>query len=156
MERGQLFLLALRGERAASEVEILDARQSAEAYKYPAVGAVLAIGIVVAWFDPMARSAKSFSWSAPLLAVFGIAVVADLATTVMFFHTHGVFEELHPGVRLFGYAYGRTIGAVLAKIVQFVGVLAIACFLGRYGQWVIVVATFLYVAAAVFNSFLAH
>jgi hypothetical protein len=170
VERARLFLLALPGERAASEVEIFDARQSAAAYKYPAVGAVMAIGIVVAWFGPM-RFSKSRSrtlttplsqgereswWSVALLAVFGIAVVADMATTVRFFHTHGVVDELHPGVRLFGYAYGRTVGPVLAKVVQLVGVLMIACFLGRYGKWVVVAATCLYVGAALYNFFVAR
>ena len=142
VERGQLFLLSLPGENAASEVEIVDAHQSAASYKYPAVGAVLAIGIIVAWSGPMAFLSRCRHRSVPILAIFGVAVVADMLTTVIFFHTRGVFYELHPGVRLFGYAYGRTTGAVLAKLVQFVGVLTIAFLSGRYGQWIIIVATF--------------
>jgi hypothetical protein len=156
VEKGRLFLLALPGERAASDVEVFDARQSANGYKYPAVGAVLAIGIVVAWFGPTVRFSNSCPYSVPLLAVFGIAVVADMVTTVGFFHTRGVSDELHPGVRLFGYAYGRTIGPVLAKIIQSVGVLTIAFFLGRRGKWIIVAATLLYVAAAAYNFLLAQ
>jgi len=156
VENGQLFLLALPGERAASEVEIFDARQTAVSCRYPAVGAVLALGIIIAWFGPMAPSCRHYPYSGPMFAVFGIAVVADMVTTTMFFHAHSVSDELHPGVRLFGYAYGRTVGAALAKLVQLVGVLTIAFFLGQRGQWIIVAATFLYFAAAVYNAFLAH
>jgi len=156
VERGQLFLFALLGEHVASDVEIVDARQAATSYRYPAIGAIFAIGMIIAWFGPWAVSSRSRPCSVPLLTVFGIAVVADMVTTVMFFHTHGVFYELHPGVRLFGYAYGRTVGAVQAKLVQLAGVLTIAFSLGRHERGIIVAAAFLYALAAAYNSFLAH
>lgn len=161
VERGKLFLWALPGERAASDVEVVDARQSAAAYQYPAICAVLAIGVVIAWFGPIAEPSDAAPWSLLVLAVLGMAVLgmavlADVITTVRFFHTQGVFEELHPAVRLFGYAYGRTVGPVLAKLVQLVGVLAIAFILGRRGWWVIAAATILYFGAAAYNAFFAH
>jgi len=97
VESGKLFLLALPGERAASEFEVFDARQSAAAYRYPAIGAVLALGIVIGWLGPRVQSFKLFSYSVAMLAIFGIAVVADMVTTIRFFYASSVADELHPG-----------------------------------------------------------
>ena len=67
------------------------------------------------------------------MIVFAIAVLADLITTVRFFHSKGIVFELHPGIRLFGYAYGRSVGPVLGKSVQALGLLAVACLLSPRG-----------------------
>ena len=87
-------------------------------------------------------------WS---LSFFGLAVAADLVTTIYFFHVKGIIYELHPGVRLFGYAYGRTVGPILGKAVQALGVLAIASLLGSRGGWLTLAVGAIYLVAAIYN-----
>lgn len=153
VEQGHLFALALPWDRSPLPAEILGAKYSAQEYLLPAVVAVIVIGCV-AW----ALSLKlRFSLPKPArlwklaAAVFLIATLADLATTLVFFHRHGVNLELHPGIRLFGYAYGLTIGPIAGKLVQAVGVLLLAFFAGRAGIILLAVVTFVYGLAAIHN-----
>jgi hypothetical protein len=86
-----------------------------------------------------------------LTALFQLSVLADLVTTLWFFHDDGIDLALHPGTRLFGYAYGRTIGPLLGKTVQAVGVLGVAHIIGRGGVVLLSTVTCFYVLAAVYN-----
>ena len=86
-----------------------------------------------------------------LTGVFLLGVLADLATTVWFFHDGGIDLELHPGIRFFGYAYGRTVGPIAGKAVQTLGVLAIARYSGRLGLVLLTIVTCFYAAAAIYN-----
>ena len=83
--------------------------------------------------------------------VAGEDEAADLATTLWFFHTRGIQHELHPGIRLFGYAFGRTVGPVLGKALQLLGILAVASVLPRLAFSVLVLATATYAAAVAYN-----
>ena len=86
-----------------------------------------------------------------LTTVFLLSVGADMVTTLWFFHDGGIDLELHPGIRLFGYAYGRSAGPILGKAVQAIGVAGVACVSGRIGSLLLGTVTCLYVFAAVYN-----
>ena len=112
VEYGNLFVTALPWEDTPSTVETLDAAATARMYLVPALLFLGMIGMVVSFLAPRAirqRAKLPTAWR-PLVILFLLAVTADLATTLWFFHSRGIDHELHPGVRLFGYAYGRTVG----------------------------------------------
>jgi hypothetical protein len=146
---GQLFLFALRFDAEASVPELYDARESAAQWR--------TLSVVAVWFGSIFLLALSRSTgepttlSRPLIAFFLLSVVFDLVSTLWFFHLDGIDFELHPAVRLFGYAYGRTIGPVLAKGVQAVGVLFVATKLRRIGKPFLIGTTCVYSLAAIYN-----
>jgi len=150
---GRLFALSLPWDADPTLIEIQDAKMSAAEYRFPAVLFLALVGIVVTLNGPK-RLAKptepSRIWRI-LIAVFLVSVLADLATTLWFFHDGGIDQELHPGIRLFGYAYGRTIGPLLGKTVQAIGVLGVAHVIGRGGTVLLSTVTCFYVLAAVYN-----
>lgn len=148
---GRLFMFSLPHEAVPSDVEIADAAESAIHNKYPAIAAILGIGLIIAVAGPFSYSSNWNFASHSLLVVFAVAVVADLLTTISFFHTQGIEHELHPAIRLFGYAYGRTIGPILGKTIQALGVVGVATLLGRRGSWLIGVVTVVYSVAAIYN-----
>ena len=153
IEHGNLFLAALPWEDAPSEFEALDATASAKTYLVPAILSLGMIGMVVGFAAPSVirqRRKMSDAWR-PLLIIFLLAVFADLATTIWFFHSRGIDHELHPGIRLFGYAYGRTVGPVAGKAIQTVGVIGLSLCLVRPGLILLSVVTFFYFIAAVYN-----
>jgi hypothetical protein len=151
IEDGALFAFSLPHELPPTEVEIVDAKQSATAYQYIATAAVALLGwaapSILRWASPGTVRAVPKS----ILIVFAIAVLSDLATTIRFFHTHGIEYELHPGIRLFGYAYGRTMGALIGKSIQAAGVLIMARVFGGYGALLVVLVSLTYILAAIYN-----
>ena len=153
VREGHLFALALPWDRPPSSVEVIDARISAEQHLITAVIAVCVIGIATAFI--LSRSDWSRSRAPRLsticLLLFVAAVAADLFTTLRFFHASGIDHEFHPGVRLFGYAYGRTMGPLLAKLVQAAGIILFASFMPRAGNGLLIVVAFVYGAGALYN-----
>ena len=150
---GRLFLLALLQEALPSEIEISDAHDSAVQNTLPAVGVIALIGLVLAVSGRPSLSGlrrRSLDHGAVLLC-FVASVVADMLSTVLFFHQSGIENELHPAIRLFGYAYGRTAGPLLGKTIQAIGVWILAAMMGRHGRWLIILVTVLYTAAALYN-----
>jgi hypothetical protein len=138
VESGALFALRLPGEADPSPEERDDARTSANENRSAAVLVVVAIGAAATFIATIGRhrwAAGRFQpgWSRAILIFFVIAVPADLVTTVRFFHSKGIVFELHPGIRLFGYAYGRSVGPILGKTVQALGILAVAGLLSPRG-----------------------
>jgi hypothetical protein len=151
VENGRLFMFSLPHEAVPSDVEIADAAESAIVNKYPAIAAIFGIGLIIAAAGPISYSSNWNTASHKLLVVFAVAVLADLLTTINFFHTQGVEHEFHPAIRLFGYAYGRTIGPILGKTIQALGVVGVATLLGKRGSWLIGVVTVVYFVAAIYN-----
>ena len=157
----RLFLLALWLDRPATETELLDARASADYYLLPALGCIAAITLVVDWATRrgVAASLRLFwvqirrllAHHPVLVWAFAVATAADLATTLWFFHARGIELELHPGIRLVGYAFGRTSGPLMGKGVQFVGIFVVAALLPRIAPVILVVATITYFLAVVYN-----
>ncbi len=153
VEEGRLFLFPLPWEALPSDVEIVDAHDSAVENTLPAIAAVALIGLVMVVAGPASFSnlREYRIANRKILFCFGAAVAADLLTTILFFHQSGIENELHPAIRLFGYAYGRTTGALLAKAIQAGGVLFLAAFLKRHGRSLLILVTILYSVAAVYN-----
>lgn len=154
VEQTNLFLFAVPWDAPASPVETVDARITARDYAVPAFIFLLLIGLV-ATFAGSARLAAAPEptrlrfW---LTLAFLLSVLADLATTLWFFHDGGIDLELHPGIRLFGYAYGRTTGPIAGKIVQAVGILLVSRISRRGGVLLLGTVTCVYAAAAIYNA----
>jgi hypothetical protein len=128
----------------------LVALASAKKFIYAAMGAVLAITLVLGVALRKKRFQDlTFRW--PLIAIFLIAGLADLATTLVFFHTQGVNYEVHPGIRLIGYAYGRTIGPILGKTFQIVGIVFISAIFPRFAVFLLCTASLFCGLAAIHN-----
>ena len=153
VEDGELFLCAFPGEAPPSAFEKKDAHQSAVENKRLAVAALVAIGLIASVAGPtsIANMRECKMVTRTVLSCFVLAVVADLLTTILFFHQTGIDNELHPAIRLLGYAYGRTIGPVLGKAIQALGVLFLAAQLKAYGRLLVIVVTVVYFAAAAYN-----
>ncbi len=153
VEDGHLFAVALPWDAPASELEIRDARDSAAHFRLPALMLLGLVGTAAAfsgpkWFANSTRASRDLNF--PTL-IFLLSVMADLGTTLWFFHDGGINLELHPGIRLFGYAYGRSIGPVAAKTVQAIGILVVSRLMGRGRNILLVGVSCLYVLAAAYN-----
>ena len=134
-------------------IEIIDARLSADTHLVAALFAVVAIAAVISYAMPKIRyqdrNTPKAWWM--FASIFLVAAVADLATTVWFFHVRGIDHELHPGIRLFGYAYGRTIGPIAGKAVQAVGVLGISLLFVRGSRILLSLVAILYSLATEYD-----
>jgi hypothetical protein len=150
VEKGRLFVLAMPGEKTPSPSEFADAQVSARTYLLPALGFLGLLGVILTFTRPALRRLAPFKTDV-LLTVFVIAFLADLASTLWFFHARGIDLELHPGVRLFAYAYGRTAGAIAGKGVQLLGVIGLGVVFPRLRTLLMIVACTLYAVAAVYN-----
>lgn len=153
LSNGHLFLLKMPWELAPSEVETEDARQSATENRIPAFLAIIVIGfIVVATGSGVSsRLTKERLLSRFVLSLFAVAVIADLLSTIWFFHSLGVEFEFHPAIRLFGYAYGRTFGPIAGKLIQAAGIIYVSALLKERGRYLLYVVSAAYLAAAVYN-----
>jgi len=153
IEDGRLFAFSLPWETSPSNVEVLDAKMSAKYYLAPVLASLAMLGTVVGLAGPrfIRRRTELTRWWSSFAIVFLFSVLADLATTVWFFHASGIDHELNPGIRLFGYAYGRTVGPLLGKAVQAGGVIGISICVPRFGWILLLVATLLYSFGAVYN-----
>ena len=96
------------------------------------------------------RTELSAGWWA-LIAVFILSALADFATTVWFMSSRESISSSIPGIRLFGYAYGRTVGPLAGKVVQAGGIVGLAVFLPRMGRLLLVIATIIYATGAAYN-----
>lgn len=151
---GHLFALALPWDAPPSAIEMTDARITADDYLIPAVVFLSLAGLVIA-FAGSARlkaACRMTRLRQLLIAVFLLSVLADLMTTLWFFHDGGIDLELHPGIRLFGYAYGRTIGPVAGKLIQATGILFLSRLHHRGGLVLLTVVSCFYLLAALHNA----
>lgn len=148
-------------DRPATDAELLDAAGSAGHYLLPSLLSITAITFLVGWATG-GRMAKGlrFLWlqfrrlridHRVLVWALAVASAADLATTLWFFHVQGIEGELHPGIRLVGYAFGRTCGPLIGKAIQFTGTVVVAALLPRIATAILVLATITYFLAVVYN-----
>ena len=56
VENGRLFMFSLPHEAVPSDIELADATDSAIANKYPAIAAILGIGLIIAAAGPISYS----------------------------------------------------------------------------------------------------
>ncbi|WP_437202301.1 hypothetical protein [Planctomicrobium sp. SH664] len=150
---GRLFLFSLSGDRPATPPEVADAHLLATGQRFQAM--VVVPLLIIAALGSVRKLRKQgwpiekiWWWGA---ALFLVAAIADGVTTLWFFHRLGVDHELHPGIRLFGYAYGRTIGPILGKGLQAIGILLLAAWRPRYGTALLLLAAVVCLAAAGYN-----
>lgn len=150
---GHLFLFSMPWDAPPSAIELIDAKLSVAETQTAAVVVVAVIALVLMITGPVAtkrlREQKLFSRS--LQIVFAVAVCADMFSTVWFFHVQGIDFEFHPAIRLFGYAYGRTMGPIAGKLIQAAGVLYVAMLLKGRGILLIYCVSAVYMAAAIYN-----
>lgn len=150
---GKLLLLAFPWEAKPSTVEGIDAKLSVSENYAPALIALLIIGMTVMLTWPIAK--KSWQeprlWTRSVITIFAFAVLADMFSTIWFFHVQGIDFEFHPAIRLFGYAYGRTVGPIAGKLIQAAGILYVAILLKGQGRFLIYVVTAVYLFASIYN-----
>lgn len=163
LRSGHLFLLAIPGDAAASETEIADAALSAKLYSWPAYIVISVIWVLLASAWDRAPNSEA-NWAEYrtqlwrmrwILGLFVIGTVADIATTLAFFHRDGVDQELHPGIRLVSYALGRSIGPIVTKLIQFAGVLLIASVFRRAAPYLLAAAGATFLLGALYNVWLS-
>lgn len=146
-----VFLFSLPWDAPPTWVELHDAAESANRYFAPAIAVVIAVTTLTfvaiqAGVSPsIKRLPKNF------LFLFIVSAVADAVTTLYFCHISGLQREIHPGIRLFGYAYGRSTGIFFGKIVQVIGILAFSTCLGRANAIFLAIAAGLCSFAAIWN-----
>ncbi len=148
--RGDLFLFRADFDAVASSLERHDAKRSAVQWRLPAVFTVLCCGALCYFSGPSTKAKRPASC---LVVLFLLATAFDLFTTLWFFHEDGIDSELHPGVRLLGYAYGRTAGPILAKLIQATGILSLAVRLPRIANALLLGTAAVYTLAALYNTY---
>jgi len=127
MQRGELFLFRLPFDAPATVLERADAIHRAAVWLVPAMLTVCVLPGLAVWLwqrRPRETVPLCPRWVVMLLVM---ATLADVLTTWNFFQAGMMQEEVHPGVRLLGYALGRTAGPVFGKGIQLAGI----CFVGR-------------------------
>lgn len=147
---GDLFLFKTSFDDDASISELQDARASAERWQIPAVFAVFCCGGLSYFLMRGVAYQRPNRW---LVALFLLSTALDMFTTLRFFHDIGIDVEVHPGVRLLGYAYGRTAGPVLAKTFQALGILFLAARLSNLSRPLLLGTSVVYTLAAAYNLF---
>jgi hypothetical protein len=86
------------------------------------------------------------------LQFFAVACIADFASTVHYFHEYGITDEVHPGIKLVTYAWGRSLGCLAAKSIQAAIGLLICALLPRFARAILLVAASGYAMAAIWNA----
>jgi hypothetical protein len=160
LKQRRLFVMSLPWDAPASMIEEAEASDAAQFYQLPAVIVIAVLwGLAaVAWrrrAEGMAATRESLTGQRLILGLFLVGTVADIVTTLIFFHRDGVDHELHPGIRLASYALGRSIGPVVTKSIQFAGVLLIASLSKKTAPYVIGAAGGIYLLGAFYNVWMS-
>lgn len=161
VEEGKPFLLPLRRDAPLNYHEAIDAKASAAQLRYPAIGVLVTLTCLAMIFLPGGpRSAmaaygnllRDAARRHPLLLGFYLATQAgDFLSTWLAFERLGIDGELHPALRLMAYAYGRTTGLVLGKLIQLAILLAIACGFRRWTAPLLLAASAIALLAVIGN-----
>ena len=115
VQNEKLFLFALPFDRAPFAVEVSDASAATRIWTIPAL-AFLAVANVAVAVSQRVGPIESVRRHWPrvcalverhpgLCVLFGVASAADFVSTLMYFHSHRIDDELHPGIKLVTYAY---------------------------------------------------
>jgi hypothetical protein len=161
VQEGELFLFRLPIDREPFDFELQDASATARIWNLPAllflaVAALATLAVVRAGPLESARSLRRRLGShikahAILCPLFFLACLADLVSTLWYFHEYSVEDELHPGIKLVTYAWGLSVGCAAAKLIQAVLVLLVCTLVPRIARLVLVFATVGYAVAAAWN-----
>lgn len=154
LANGEIFLAAPLESTPPTALEQLDSRTRAQQSR----GTIVIVGIagfvltLSATFSKRIRDNARSLFSRRYFWLHGIVIAAsvfDAGTTVHLVNIHGLQVEVHPGIALFGYAFGRTLGVVLGKLLQLLLIECIAVMLRglRATILLIVYAAFCFAAA---------
>jgi hypothetical protein len=164
VQNGRLFLIRLPFDREPLAAERDDAARAAQTWKIPALAflAVAACAIAASARSGPAEAARRlwerlrgfFRTHRWLCALFIIACTADFLSTAHYFHAHRVDDELHPAIKLVTYAFGLSIGCLLAKLIQALLALAICALFPKIARPVLVILIIAYSAATTWNLWL--
>ncbi len=86
-----------------------------------------------------------------ILVLLILCFLADLGSTLWFFHALGIDLEVHPAIKLFGYAFGRSAGPVLGKMLQLAGIMLIGIRFPHFQNVIYILASVLCAGAAWHN-----
>ena len=76
---------------------------------------------------------------------------ADFVSTVVYFYSHRIDDELHPGIKLVTYAYGLSLGCLVGKAIQACLALMLCAAFPKIARPILVVLIVAYAAAAAWN-----
>ena len=159
LKEGHLFLFSLSWDAPATVTEITEAAASAKQYEWPAMFVIAVIWALMAFVVNRSsnwRDDRELLWRHRwIVSLFVIATLADIVTTLAFFHRDGVDQEFHPGIRLVSYALGRSVGPFATKWIQFVGVFLIASIFKKIAPYLFAVAGAIYLFGSVHNVWIA-
>jgi hypothetical protein len=161
VQRGRIFLIRLPFDREPSSVEVRHAVARARQWSLPALlflsiasfAVVLSVrkGPIDALYDVIRRLGELIRMRAVLSSLFALACLADLLSTLWYFHKYGLEDELHPGIKLVTFAWGLTVGCLVAKGIHASLVLLVCALFPKIARPVLIVTTIAYSAAAAWN-----
>jgi hypothetical protein len=161
VQQGRLFLIRLPFDREPSSLEFQHAAITARQWMLPArlfllitsIAIVLTVqkGPIDALRDVLRRLGELLRMRATLCTLFGLACLADLLSTLWYFHRYSLEEELHPGIKLVTFAWGLTVGCLAAKGIQASLVLLVCALFPKIARPVLIFTTVAYSAAAIWN-----
>jgi len=156
VESGELFLFQFSWDRAATPAEIQSSQLAARWYHTAALITVFAIRLLLPffWSRITPEAGRQFWQNSGLFEILTLATVADLASTLWFFHVRGIDLELHPGLQLLSAALGLTVGPIAGKGIQWGGLVLIGMAFPRWWPALAVTASAFFFSAAAYNTWL--
>jgi len=161
VQQGHLFLIRLPFDREPSILEVRHAVTTARQWSFPAllflslasfaIVLTVQIGLIDALRVVVQRIRDLFRMRPVLCVLFGLGCVADLSSTLWYFRSYGLEDELHPAITLVTFAWGLTMGCVAAKGIQASLVLLVCALFPKIARPVLIVTTIAYAAAAAWN-----
>mgnify|MGYP006240355203 CR=1 FL=1 len=94
---------------------------------------------------------ESISANPKMCGIFFVCALADLLSTLLFFSSGNIDHEFHPGIKLFAYAYGRTVGIVLGKAFQVFLAFAISMNAPKLFKPILIIGSIGYLMAGIHN-----
>lgn len=161
VQQGRIFLIRLPFDREPSSLEVRHAVATARQWSLPALlflsitsfAIVLTVqkGPIDALHEVVRRLGEFLRMRAALCTPFALACLADLVSTLWYFHRYSLDDELHPGIKLVTFAWGLTVGCLAAKGIQASLVLLVCALIPRIARPVLIATTIAYSAAAAWN-----
>ncbi len=161
LQHEKLFLIRLPWDRAPLTFELHDAADAARTWMWPAlIFLVVALTTIAATeqHGPLAAAVKLwrrlghlFRLHPRLCGLFAVACGADCISTLVYFHSHRIDDELHPGIKLFTYAYGLSIGCFAGKAMQALLALVLCAAYPRISRPILIVLIAAYTFASIWN-----
>jgi hypothetical protein len=164
VQNEKLFLFPLPFDRAPFAAEVRDASAAARTWMIPAL---VFLAVIVAAIATSVRAgpveAARRLWQRlsavlhlypKLCGLFAAASSADFVSTALYFHSHRIDDELHPGIKLVTYAYGLSVGCFLGKAIQAILALTVCAAFPEIARPTLFVLIVAYAAAAAWNLLL--